>query len=89
MNLQTSTPFWRHAQGNWTDGSCSTRIDMKTNEELQGMTHDELVAYTQNLQRESEEYKKSMLYYSEEKKKIESKFDNFKNLVKSLVVLVD
>ena len=58
---------------------------MKTNEELQGMTHDELVAYTQNLQRESEEYKKSMLYYSEEKKKI----DNFKNLVKSLVVLVD
>lgn len=31
---------------------------MKTNEELQGMTHDELVAYTQNLQRESEEYKK-------------------------------
>ena len=36
---------------------------MKTNEELQGMTHDELVAYTQNLQRESEEYKKSMLYY--------------------------
>lgn len=62
---------------------------MKTNEELQGMTHDELVAYTRNLQRESEEYKKSMLYYSEEKKKIESKFDNFKNLVKSLVVLVD
>ena len=62
---------------------------MKTNEELQGMTHDELVAYTQNLQRESEEYKKSMLYYMEEKKKIESKFDNFKNRVKSLVVLVD
>ena len=62
---------------------------MKTNEELQSMTHDELVAYTQNLQRESEEYRKSMLYYMEEEKKIESKFDNFKNLVKSLVVLVD
>ena len=30
---------------------------MKTNEELQGMTHDELVAYTQNLQRESEAWK--------------------------------
>lgn len=43
---------------------------MKTNEELQGMTHDELVAYTQNLQRESEEYKKSMLYYMEEKKRL-------------------
>lgn len=62
---------------------------MKTNEELQGMTHDELVAYAEKLQRESEEYKKSMLYYSEEKKKIESKFDNFKNMVKSLVALVD
>lgn len=62
---------------------------MKTNEELQSMTHDELVAYTQNLQRESEEYKKSMLYYMEEEKKIESKFDNFKNMVKSLVALVD
>ena len=62
---------------------------MKTNEELKAMTQDELVAYTQNLQRESEEYKNSLLYYSEEKKKIESKFDNFKNMVKSLVVLVD
>lgn len=62
---------------------------MKTNEELQGMTHDKLVAYTQNLQRESEEYKKSMLYYMEEEKKIESKFDNFKNMVKSLAGLVD
>ena len=62
---------------------------MKTNEELQSMTHDELVAYTQNLQRESEEYRKSMLYYMEEEKKIGSKFDNFKNMVKSLVVLVD
>lgn len=62
---------------------------MKTNEELKAMTQDELVAYTQNLQRESEEYKKSMLYYSEEKKKIESKFESFKNLVKSLVALVD
>lgn len=62
---------------------------MKTNEELQGMTHDELVAYTQNLQRESEEYKKSMMYYMEENRKTENKFDNFKNMVKSLVVLVD
>jgi hypothetical protein len=62
---------------------------MKTNEELKAMTHDELVAYTQNLQRESEEYKKSMLYYMEEEKKIESKFDNFKNMVRSLAGLVD
>jgi hypothetical protein len=62
---------------------------MKTNEELRGMTQDELVAYAQNLQSESEEYQKSMLYYMEEKKKIESKFESFKNMVKSLVILVD
>ena len=62
---------------------------MKTNEELRGMTQDELVAYAQNLQSESEEYQKSMFYYKEEKKKIESKFESFKNMVKSLVILVD
>lgn len=62
---------------------------MKTNEELRGMTQDELVAYAQNLQSESEEYQKSMLYYMEERKKIESKFESFKNMVKSLVILVD
>jgi hypothetical protein len=62
---------------------------MKTVEELQGMTHDELVAYAEKLQGELEEYKKSMMYYSEEKKKIESKFENFKNLVKSMIILVD
>ena len=38
---------------------------MKTNEELRGMTQDELVAYAQNLQSESEEYQKSMFYYME------------------------
>lgn len=62
---------------------------MKTNEELSRMTHDELVAYAQNLQSESEEYQKSMIYYMEEKKKIESKFEGFKNLVKSMIILVD
>lgn len=62
---------------------------MKTKEELKAMTHDELVAYTQNLQRESEDNKKSMLYYMDEKNRIEKKFENFKNLVKSLVILVD
>lgn len=62
---------------------------MKTNEELRGMTQDELVVYAQNLQSESEEYQKSMFYYMEEKKKIESKFESFKNMVKSLVILVD
>ena len=62
---------------------------MKTVEELQAMTQGELVAYVQTLQSESNEYKKSMSYYMEEKKKIESKFESFKNMVKSLVILVD
>ena len=62
---------------------------MKTVEELKGMTQEELVEYVQTLQSESDEYKKSMMYYMEESKKIESKFENFKNMVKSLVVLVD
>ena len=62
---------------------------MKTVEELQAMTQGELVAYVQTLQSESNEYKKSMSYYVEEKKKIESKFESFKNMVKSLVILVD
>jgi len=62
---------------------------MKTVEELQAMTQGELVAYVQTLQSESNEYKKSMMYYMEESKKIESKFESFKNMVKSLVILVD
>lgn len=62
---------------------------MKTNEELQGMTHDELVAYAEKLQKDLKSSRDSTLFYSEEKNKIEKKFENFKNLVKSLVVLVD
>lgn len=62
---------------------------MKTNEELKAMTHDELVEYAEKLQKDLKSSRDSTLFYSEEKKKIEKKFDNFKNLVKSLVVLVD
>ncbi|RHM95715.1 hypothetical protein DWZ34_10840 [Phocaeicola plebeius] len=62
---------------------------MKTNEELKAMTHDELVEYAEKLQKDLKSSRDSTLFYSEEKNKIEKKFDNFKNLVKSLVVLVD
>lgn len=62
---------------------------MKTNEELKAMTHDELVEYAEKLQKDLKSLRDSTLFYSEEKNKIEKKFDNFKNLVKSLVVLVD
>lgn len=62
---------------------------MKTNEELKAMTHDELVEYAEKLQKDLKSSRYSTLFYSEEKNKIEKKFDNFKNLVKSLVVLVD
>ena len=62
---------------------------MKTNEELKAMTQDELVEYAEKLQKDLKSSRDSTLFYSEEKNKIEKKFDNFKNLVKSLVVLVD
>lgn len=62
---------------------------MKTNEELKAMTHDELVEYAEKLQKDLKSSRDSTLFYCEEKNKIEKKFDNFKNLVKSLVVLVD
>lgn len=62
---------------------------MKTNEELKAMTQDELVAYAEKLQRDLKSSRDSTLFYSEEKNKIEKKFENFKNLVKSMIILVD
>ena len=62
---------------------------MKTNEELKAMTHDELVEYAEKLQKDLKSSRDSTLFYSEEKNKIEKKIENIKNLVKSLVVLVD
>lgn len=62
---------------------------MKTNEELKAMTHDELVAYAEELQTDLKSSRSSLTFYCEEKKKLEKKFDNFKNMVKSLVTLVD
>lgn len=62
---------------------------MKTNEELKAMTHDELVEYAEKLQKDLKSSRDSTLFYSEEKNKIEKKFESFKNMVKSLVVLID
>lgn len=62
---------------------------MKTNEELKAMTQDELVAYAEKLQKDLKSSRDSTLFYSEEKNKIEKKFENFKNLVKSMIILVD
>lgn len=62
---------------------------MKTNEELKAMTQDELVEYAEKLQKDLKSSRDSTLFYSEEKNKIEKKFDNFKNMVKSMIILVD
>lgn len=62
---------------------------MKTNEELKAMTQDELVEYAEKLQKDLKTSRDSTLFYSEEKNKIEKKFENFKNLVKSMIILVD
>ena len=44
---------------------------MKTNEELQGMTHDELVAYAEELQTDLKSSRSSLTFYCEEKNKLE------------------
>lgn len=62
---------------------------MKTVEELKAMTQDELVAYAEELQVDLKSSRNSVSFYCEEKDKIEKKFENFKNMVKSLVILVD
>ncbi|HJH64709.1 MAG TPA: hypothetical protein OIM59_08790 [Bacteroides mediterraneensis] len=62
---------------------------MKTVEELKAMTQDELVAYAEELQVDLKSSRNSVTFYCEEKNKIEKKFENFKNMVKSLVILVD
>lgn len=62
---------------------------MKTNEELKAMAQDELVAYAEELQVDLKSSRNSVSFYCEEKDKIEKKFENFKNMVKSLVILVD
>jgi hypothetical protein len=62
---------------------------MKTNEELKAMTQDELVEYAEKLQKDLKTSRDSTLFYSEEKNNIEKKFENFKNLVKSMIILVD
>lgn len=62
---------------------------MKTNEELKAMTQDELVEYAEKLQVDLKSSRNSVSFYCEEKDKIEKKFENFKNLVKSMIILVD
>ncbi len=62
---------------------------MKTVEELKAMTQDELVAYAEELQVDLKSSRNSVSFYCEEKNKIEKKFENFKNLVKSMIILVD
>lgn len=44
---------------------------MKTNEELQGMTHDELVAYAEELQTDLKSSRSSLTFYCEEKNKLD------------------
>lgn len=62
---------------------------MKTVEELRSMTHEGLVEYAEGLQKELKEAREGSTYIYNEKVRLEEKFNNFKNMVKSLVVLVD
>lgn len=62
---------------------------MSTVEELQGMTHEDLVRRIQELQEANEklarEKNEFVTYYT----KLQEKYDHFKNAIKSIVLIVD
>lgn len=62
---------------------------MKTVEELRDMTHEGLVEYAQQMQKKLEEQQSLNEYFKKEKDKFERKFSGLRDMVKSLVVLVD
>lgn len=62
---------------------------MKTVEELRDMTHEGLVEYAQQMQKKLEEQQSLKDYFEKEKDKFERKFTGLRDMVKSLVVLVD
>ena len=62
---------------------------MKTLEELQAMSHEELVNYAGVLQEEKQKAKENIDYWYSEFQKELSRFVSFKNAVKSVVELID
>lgn len=62
---------------------------MSTVEELQGMTHEDLVRRIQELQEANGALAKEKDEWAGYYTKLQEKYDNFKNAIKSIVLIVD
>lgn len=62
---------------------------MKTVEELQEMSHEDLVNYVQIVQNELKSSKDVFAYTLKEKEKAIKKYDSLKDALKSLSVLIE
>ncbi len=62
---------------------------MTTVEELQGMTHEDLVRRIQELQEANEKLTKERDSWYESWSKLSRQYDNFKNTIKGIVLIVD
>lgn len=58
-------------------------------EELKSMTHEDLIRYAQELQESNEKLAKEKDEYWGYYSKTKEKFDNFKNAIKSVILIVD
>lgn len=62
---------------------------MSTVEELQGMTHEDLVRRIQELQEANEKLTKERDSWYESWSKLSQQYNNFKNTIKGIVLIVD
>lgn len=62
---------------------------MSTVEELQGMTHEDLVRRIQELQEANGALAKEKEMWYDSYSQLQTKYDNFKNAIKSIVLIVD
>jgi hypothetical protein len=62
---------------------------MKTIEELKGMAQEDLVRLVQELQEKSEKLAKEKADFVGYYTKMKEKYDNLKNVIKSVILIVD
>lgn len=62
---------------------------MSTVEELQGMTHEDLVRRVQELQEANESLAKEKNDWVSYHTQLQAQYDNFKNAIKSIILIID
>lgn len=62
---------------------------MSTTEELQSMTHEDLVRRVQELQEANEALAKEKEEWAGYYTKLQAKYDHFRNAIKSIVLIAD